>query len=160
DAIHPVARAGAYGQKPGVREEDVHLDRLTGRSRGERRYPNLLRAELEPGPLSEARQPGAGRLVEAEGGRHESQLLRRCVHDVEPEEAAGRQVSWEIGDRDLRPPRPRVKDSGDHARIPKTLERCNRPCSTQTLAGPRFWPPSFESTRHPQLELGGTDHPG
>src|SRR5262249_57251920 len=74
DAIDRVARAGAYGQKPGVREEDVHLDRPTGRSRGERRYPNLLRAELEPGPLSEARQPGAGRLVEAHGGRPHSQL--------------------------------------------------------------------------------------
>src|SRR6516164_10204715 len=136
DAIHRVARAGADGQKPGVREEDVHLDRPTGRSRGERRYPNLLRPELEPGPLSEARQPGAGRLVEAEGGRHESQLLRRGVRDVEPGEATCRQVSWEIGDRDLRCPRPRVKDSGDHGRIPKTLARCNRRRSTRTLVGP------------------------
>src|SRR6516165_8627387 len=33
-------------------------------------------------------------------------------------------------------PRPRVKDSGDHARIPKTLERCNRRRSTRTLVGP------------------------
>src|SRR4029453_10084263 len=85
---------------------------------------------------------------------HESQLLRRCVRDVEPGEGTCRQVSWEIGDRDLRCPRPRVKDSGDHARIPKTLERCNRRRSTRTLV------PAPPGWCHPRSRVRGINDAG
>src|SRR5262249_10220632 len=70
DAVDRTAKPCVHGKEPGAGEEHVYLDGPTGRSRGERGYPELLRADLESGPLPEAWKPGPRWLLHVKGRCH------------------------------------------------------------------------------------------